>query len=229
MAKVIARGVALLLCGALVGLLVPGCTITIGPGTGEELPSDPAGGEGEQNSPSGTGEETLSPEEQDALEELQSVDPLEFRLKTAATTYAAVACAGLVESQIADPDSVDMETVTQLFDEYGPIAVDEAMAWMNSVDPSLIPVDIKPDFTCRNEPYLCPDTVACSFGSEPYVCWTTQCGKGPCPWCPFLDSLVYKHYCVYGCTRSGKLMGGAVMLKTRFGGWNGPRCIYFGN
>jgi hypothetical protein len=229
MAKLIARVAALLLCGSLGALLVPGCVIRIGPGTGEDTSTDPTSTEGEPDGTDNPNEAGMTPEEQAALESFESVDPDEFRFKTAATIYAASACASLVESRIPDPDAVDLETVSALFEQYAPIAVDEAMVWLDSVDPSVIPVDIKPDFSCRNDPYRCPDTVACSFGSEPYICWVTQCGKGPCPWCPFLDSLVYKHYCVYGCTMSDKLVGGAIMLKTRFGNsWNGPRCIYFG-
>jgi hypothetical protein len=31
---------------------------------------------------------------------------------------------------VADPATVDEATVTQLFEEYAPIAFDEALAWM---------------------------------------------------------------------------------------------------
>lgn len=51
MARVIARVAALLLCGSLGSLLVPGCVIRIGPGTGEDTSTDPTSTEGE---PDGT-------------------------------------------------------------------------------------------------------------------------------------------------------------------------------
>jgi hypothetical protein len=38
MGKVMAKVGALLLCGSLAAILAPGCTITIGPGTGEDEP-----------------------------------------------------------------------------------------------------------------------------------------------------------------------------------------------
>src|SRR5262249_1051421 len=114
---------ALLLCGSLGVVLAPGCTIRIVPGTGEDGPSNPAGNSSETDGMNTADSETLSPEEQAALEALQNMDPAELSLKTAATTYAAVACASLVESQIADPSAVDEATVNELFEQYAPIAV----------------------------------------------------------------------------------------------------------
>jgi hypothetical protein len=231
MAKVLAKVGALLLCGSFGVVLAPGCTIRIGPGTGEDGPSNSAGGATEPDDTSTTDGDTLSSEEQAALKALHNVDPAELSLKTAATTYAAVTCASLVESQIADPATVDEATVRELFEQYAPLAADEALAWMETVDPSLIPLQVLDNLTCQEEPWNCPWKVPCSWGSEPAFCFVSQCGKGPCPWCPFLSNLVYKHWCVYGCVRSGKLIGGAVMLKTRFplgDGWNGPHCMYFG-
>lgn len=231
MAKVMAKVGALLLCGSLGVVLVPGCTIRIGTGTSEDGSSSPAGGATEPGGTSATDGETLSPEEQAALEALQNVDPSELAMKTAATSYAAAACASLVESQIADPANVDEETVNELFAQYAPLAVDEALAWMDTVDPSLIPLQVLPSTACQEEPYKCPFKVPCSWGGEPAFCSVTQCGKGACPWCPFFSNIIYQHWCVYGCMRLDKLIGGAVLLKTRFGmdgGWNGPHCMYFG-
>lgn len=120
--------VTLVLCGSLGMVLAPACTIRIGPGTGEEGASDPIGGTEEPEGPSDVGGDGLTPEEQAAFEALQNVDPTEFSMKTAATTYAAAGCASLVESQIADPATVDEATVTQLFEEFAPLAFDEALA-----------------------------------------------------------------------------------------------------
>ena len=235
MGKMMAKVGALLLCGSLGVVLAPGCTIRIGSGTGDDGRSSPAGNSTEPDDTGAMDGETLSPEEQaalEALEALQNVDPDDFRMKTAATSYAAVSCASLIESQVADPEAVDPSTVTRLFEQYAPIAFDEAMAWMESVDPSLIPLDIKPDFACVKPPHSCPATVPCGFGGEPVFCHVTQCSKGKCPWCPFLDGLLYNEWCAYGCVRFGgnKLVGGAVMLRHRFGGggWDGPHCKYFG-
>jgi hypothetical protein len=220
----------LVLCGSLGVVLAPACTIRIGPGTGEDGPSDPVNGTGEPEEPSDTGGGTLTPEEQAAFEALQNVDPAEFTMKTAATSYAAAACASLVESQVADPATVDEATVTQLFEEYAPIAFDEALAWMETADPSLIPL-LVPEASCVLPPFSCPATVACSWGGEPVFCLATQCAEGPCPYCPWFSKLVYEYYCVYGCIRPGagnKLVGGAMLFRTIFGNWDGPHCKYFG-
>jgi hypothetical protein len=211
-------------------VLAPACTIRIGPGTGEDGASPPVKGTGEPEEPSDTGGDTWTPEEQAAFEALRNVDPTEFTMKTAATTYAAAGCASLVESQIADPATVDEATVTQLFEEYAPIAFDEALAWMETTDPSLVPL-LVPDASCVGPPFSCPGTVPCSFGGEPVFCHVTQCAEGPCPYCPWFSKLVYKSYCVYGCVRFGagnKLVGGAMLFRTRFGNWDGPHCMYFG-
>jgi hypothetical protein len=100
-----------------------------------------------------TEEPVLTPEDEEAIVALQGVDPDEFALKEATAHYAAAACSTLVQSQVPDPDNVDVETLQQLFDQYAPLAEDAALAWMSSVDPSSL-ADIlpKPNMECTLSP-----------------------------------------------------------------------------
>jgi hypothetical protein len=160
----------------------------------------------------------LSPEEQAVVEALQNADPEDVNLGTAMAAYAAVGAASLVESQIADPAMVDDAMLEQLYNEYAPIAVDVALAWMQSVDPSTIPTAWNAvNFACEKEPYTCPQKDYCSFGAEPVLCVINECGTGPCPLCPwFLKNVIFKSWCLYGCGRGDKYLGAAFRLITRF-------------
>jgi hypothetical protein len=219
MGKMVAKVGALLLCGSIAAVLAPGCTIRIGPGTGEDGPSNSSGGTAEPDSTGTTNSETLSPEEQAAIEALQNADPNDVKVGTAMAAYAAVGTASLVEAQTLDPNTVDDATLQQLYNEYAPIAVDEAISWMQSVDPSTIPTATwnTINFTCEEEPYTCPRKDYCSFGGEPVLCVINECGTGPCSNCPWpLKNLVFKSWCLYGCGRGDKYLGAAFRLITRF-------------
>jgi hypothetical protein len=88
------------------------------------------------------------------LDAFQNADPEEVKMGTAVASYAAVGCASLVESQIADPTTVDEVTVEELFAQYAPGVVEQALAWSASIDPETIPLTgIEPDFSCIKEPY----------------------------------------------------------------------------
>ncbi|WP_437585759.1 hypothetical protein [Sorangium sp. So ce1000] len=152
------------------------------------------------------------------IEVLQSADPEQVNMATATAIYAAVGAASLVESQVVDPASVDEATIQQLLDTYVPIAVDQAISWAQSVDPSTVPAAWNTvNFACEEEPYTCPRKDYCSFGAEPVLCVINECGQGPCPSCPWpLNNLVFKAWCVYGCGRGDKYVGAAFRLITRF-------------
>lgn len=218
MAGMIARLGALFLCGSTGTLLIPGCVIRIGSGSGDGETSTPelSGEEEQQQVDPGT--EELTPEEQEAIMALQNADPEEVKLGTLMAAYAAVGTASLIESQIADPATVDDATVQQLYNDYAPLAIDEAISWVQSVDPSTIPTAWNTvNFTCEGEPYTCPRKDYCSFGAEPVLCVINECGTGPCPQCPWsLKNLIFKSWCLYGCGRGDKYLGAAFRLITRF-------------
>lgn len=217
MTRMIARIAALLLCGSFGALLVPGCVIRIGPGSGEgdETTQNPTESNEEPPVPSG---EELTPEEREAIESLQNADPEQVKMGTAMAVYAAVGTASLVESQIVDPDTVDEATLEQLYTEYASIAIDQAITWGQSIEPSAISTAWNTvNFTCEEEPYTCPRKDYCSFGGEPVLCVINECGTGPCESCPWpLKNLLFKSWCAYGCGRGDKYLGAAFRLITRF-------------
>jgi len=150
-----------------------------------------------------------------------------FRSGVAA--YAASATMALVESQIADPASVDAETVAALIEQYAPAAIDEALAWAQTVDPSAVPEPqggVVVDFACMDPPYLCEQKKTCPYEGAEIGCYISHCGSGKCPWCPFGGNLIFKSWCSYGCIKGGEVVAGAFMIRTIFNNWNGPWCVY---
>lgn len=206
------------MCASFSAVLAPGCEIHIGSGSGsdDEITQNPNGGEGEPAVPGGS--EVPATEEQAAIEALQNADPEQVKVGTAMAAYAAVATASFLESQITDPATADEAMIEQLFNDYVPIAVDQAISWAQSVDPSTIATAWNTiNFTCEEEPYTCPRKDYCSFGAEPVLCVINECGQGPCQSCPWpLNNLVIKSWCVYGCGRGDKYLGAAFRLMTRF-------------
>lgn len=104
---------------------------------------------------------------------------------------------------------------------------EEAEAWLASMDESSPMGDsVVPKFECMNKPYECPYHAQCSFGGVSTSCNVTQCGEGKCGMCPdAVSKLLIKGWCAYGCMRGTEMVGGAFILKTRFGSDNGPWCI----
>ena len=91
---------------------------------------------------------------------------------------------GFVESQIADPGSLDEETLVALIEQYAPGAIDVALAWASTVDPSVIPVPqdgVVVDFTCQEPPYLCDQKTTCPYEGAKIGCFVSHCGSGKCP------------------------------------------------
>ncbi|XXT18448.1 hypothetical protein WME94_50290 [Sorangium sp. So ce429] len=239
MARLGSKLAALTLCGALGAFIAPACVINIGPGIGEDeeaprapedeqTPPDPTEGAGGQMEAGG---EAPGPEEQaalDALEAFRAADPETFAIRSAATAYVAVATANLVESQIGDPSTVDSAAVSQLFDQYAPIAAEQAALWMQSAEPSAFLDGVFAKYECIEEPHFCSSSEHCLTWEPPASCVVTQCGKGSCPWCPFWGNLMYDGWCGYACMQSGRWVGGAIKLRTHFfGKWDGPYCFRF--
>jgi hypothetical protein len=173
------------------------------------------------------GSSGYTPEEQAAIDALQKVDPAEAALKNAAASYAAVALSNLVQSHIQDPAMVDSATIQQLFDQYAPIANDQALAWMASADASALSDRVLPNFECKDPPHSCEVREYCPLG-DGAVCYVTGCGDGKCPYCDPFGNLIYKGYCAYACMQGTKYWGYGFNLRTRFPKpWNGFFCAPF--
>ncbi|MGK4003771.1 hypothetical protein WMF31_14160 [Sorangium sp. So ce1036] len=174
------------------------------------------------------GDEPRSPEEQ-AYDELLSVDPQEFTLKTMATSYAAVMVASLIEGQVPDPASINEESFAAMVDHYAPGAGEAARLWSETPEALAMASDYMiPDFSCMNEPYGCPYTTECPYNGGVAVCMITSCGDAQCPWCPWeLGNLVFKSWCSYGCMRNGQMVAGAYILVSTWWGAGSVECIYW--
>ena len=181
-----------------------------------------AAGGGTTTEPGG-GEVTSEEEAQAALAE---ADPVGVARATAVASYAAVKTASLVEAQVLDPQAVDPVVLEQLVNQAAPIASDEALAWVDTLDAETLAQSIRPDFSCPEEPYLCEWNARCDWLlPKGTFCVVSGCGLGSCPICPVLFSnLIVDSWCSYGCLHNGQVIGGAFTLKTRFRDL-GPICI----
>ncbi|MDI3291207.1 hypothetical protein [Polyangium sp. 15x6] len=94
--------------------------------------------------------------EEEAQAAFAKADPVEVARATAIASYAAVKTASLVEAQVLDPQAVDPVVLEQLVNQAAPIASDEALAWVDTLDVEALAQSIHPDFSCPEEPYLCP-------------------------------------------------------------------------
>lgn len=204
---------AAVLCAVLGMLIVPACEIHFQKGeTSGQTAPDPTSGTG-----AGTGgaTSTLTPEELAAVDALQKADPIEIARITDTAAFAAVTTNNLVGAQIVDPSTLDAATAAQLIDSVAPDAINAALAWAQSVDPSTLSVGVYPKPECTEPPNNCPYTAKCP--NVPGVCIITQCGKGGCPTCPDLfENIVISGWCAYGCMKGTEVTGGGFILQTKF-------------
>ena len=135
------------LCAVFGALVTPACEIRIQQGdASSQVPPDPTSGAG---AGAGAGEptSTLTPEELAAIEALRNADPVEVARITDTAAFAAVTTNNLVGAQIVDPSTLDAATAAQLIDSVAPDAINAALAWAQSVDPSTLSVGIYPKST----------------------------------------------------------------------------------
>jgi hypothetical protein len=209
------------LCAVFGALVGPACEIKIGPGTGGGPSSDPATTAGAGGAGGSSG--TWTPEELAADDAIQHADQAQIALLTATAAYAAVDTASLVDAQGVDPSTLDAASASQLVDASAPDGIAAALAWAQSVDPSLFPASYYPKFECIYPPTSCPHTIKCPDFSG--ICVVTDCGSGSCPSCPAFSNLIIKSWCAYGCvSTTGDNVGGAFILNTFFGP-DGPHCF----
>jgi hypothetical protein len=210
---------AVVLC-AVLG--VPACEIRIQQGeTSGQTSPDTTTGAG-----AGTGgaTSTLTPEELAALDALQQADPIEVARITDTAAFAAVTTNNLVVLQMVDPSTLDATTAAQLLDAAAPEAIKAALAWSQTVEESVFTPGIYPKNECVAPPRNCPFTTTCP--DIPGMCFVTGCGKGSCPLCPeYLQNLVVKGWCAYGCMQGSEMTGGAFILQTQFKLQGDPYCF----
>lgn len=207
------------LCAVFGALVTPACEIRIQRGDASgQTPPDATGGAG-----AGEPTSTLTPEELAAIEALQKADPVEVALVTDTAAFAAVTTNNLISAQMVDPSTLDATTVSQFIDSVAPDAINAALAWSQSIDPSTLPTGIYPKPECIDPPNNCPYTIKCP--NVPGMCAVTQCGRGSCPTCPgFFENLIIEGWCAYGCMKGSEVTGGGFILQTRWGSTN-PKCF----
>lgn len=204
---------AVVLCAVLGALVAPACEIHIQQGeTSGQTSPDPTSGAG-----AGTGgaTSTLTPEELDAIDALRNADPVEVARVTDTAAFAAVTTNNLISAQMMDLSTLDSTAASQLIDSVAPDAINAALAWSQSIDPSALPTGIYPKTECIEPPHDCPYTMRCT--NVPGICTVTQCGEGSCPMCPgYAGNVVIKGWCAYGCMKGTEVTGGGFILQTRF-------------
>lgn len=207
------------LCLVLVALVAPACEIHLQRGTSGEPAPDPTGGAGAGGTAGGWTSEELA-----AFDAIQNADPVEIARVTNMASFAAVSTSNFAGAQVGDPSTLDAATASQLIDSVAPDAINAALAWAQSADPSVFSALYSPKFECGDEPNNCPYVTKCK-DFPGWVCSVTDCGQGTCPTCPeFLQSLLVKGWCAYGCMKGTEVTGGAFILQTKWAP-NGPFCF----
>jgi hypothetical protein len=207
---------------------VPACEIRIGPGTAAGGQTDPTGGgaTGAGGSGGAAGAWAPTPEEQDAIDALQNVDPAVLQRIDAKNAYAAAVTSNLVAAQVADPSTLDDATLSSLIDAAAPAAILEAEAWAQLADPALFPpTTVYSKFECIEPPNNCPAMTKC-VDYPGANCIVIDCGRGKCPgYCPeFISDLISTGWCSYACMKGTEVVAGAFILQIRWG-HTGPMCI----
>lgn len=206
---------AIVLCAVLGVLVAPACEIQIGRGTSSgtsgETPIEPAGGT--TGTSAGTG---FTPEEQESIDAIENTDNQLAVAKADLTAqFASYTLQGLVEMNAGDPSVLDETTLRNLVDQYAPEAAQQALQWIQTIDPSTIELGyLKKKSECVQQ-QDCNYMETCDFGSGLVACPITGCGSGKCPACPGVfnvDNLIVKGWCAHTCTQAQFIVGIKVVL-----------------
>lgn len=231
---------ALLLCGSAVPIIMLGCVIRIGPGGDGEETIDNSGGsagstaQGGDPTQGGAGSAEWVPEEQEAIAVIESSDQNLATRSAFAGEYTSSALAALIEANVPDPAAIDTTALAALVDQYAPEIWQEANAWAEALDASIIQAaTITPKPECQ-EAYgrSCSYSWGCLFDNIGWsTCILTGCGKGACPSCPSLfdiDALIVQKWCSYTCvsTKDQSIVGIAIHLKLALNG-SIEKCFLF--
>jgi hypothetical protein len=215
MSRMVAKLGALLVCGFLGAVVVPGCVIRIGSGTD----TDESGGVDTQDPTVEAGEpENSNMPTQEDLDNLAQADPQQVALGKAKAAFTAYNTMGLIATNTADPSQLDEEAMAELIDYYAPLAWAEAEKWAATID--LTTLDAPPVYyagECAEPPYDCEGRVECPFAK---ICLLTSCGKsnecGPCPGIFDLSKLAVEKWCAYTCVVGKEVVGLSIVFWSKF-------------
>jgi hypothetical protein len=219
---------ALAVSAGLASLMVPGCTIRIGPDSG---PVDDSSGDEPgtpQEPPATTGTEAPDPvaDEEAFVKGMEGADPREVAVITAKTSYALYLINGSIESQGLAPEVLDEATLASLVETYAPWALQEAEAWIATVDPGTL-LSAPSGYTERPE---CAVEYGCPFLHKVWskskqrwaLCGINDCGDGrcrPCPeWFGGFAKIAMKGWCSYVCLVGTETIGSAGTVIGAFRG-----------
>ncbi|KYG02312.1 hypothetical protein BE21_55045 [Sorangium cellulosum] len=218
-----------LACSAALGVaLTPSCTFRFGTGSedadrSDDLTdfSDPGEEENAPRSP------TEPASEEDVFTDaIASADPLQLAVATARTSYALYLLDGSIESEGVAPESLDEMALSMLVERYLPWALEQADAWVATMDPAFLPA-LPMGYIVR---YECADEFGCPYSHKVWsrskqrwaVCGPNDCGDGrckPCPeWFGSLANLAVKGWCSYVCIVDAEVVGSAGTIISSFRG-----------
>ena len=241
------RLVAAVFAAASLGVVVtPGCVIKLGKGTGPDE-TEGAGGSGATGSEGGTAGEAgaggsyLDDEIQMGEEAYAQLDQQELAFASARAGHMTCALSGAVDTGIQvqglDPESLDLEALLSLVEQYAPEATAEVDALLAGVDPSTLAYTVKPKPECMDQG--CKYAEKCQkpgyIPEVSHVCFVDDCGPAKCRTCPdwvndILQNIAFKTWCSYVCVQSGtsppKVVAvGAGFISKFLNVFGGPFCI----
>jgi hypothetical protein len=216
----VGAALTLVVLGALV---VPGCVIKLGKGGGPDEKGSASGAGGTGGQGAGTGGQGAGTEDP-----FQNADPAQVvreGLKASAASYLAQ---GTVEQAIVlqgiDPATLDATTAQQLIDDAWPGAVDQAEAWLSTLDPSAFEAAVHPSAAyCSG--LGCPSKIWCDskYYNKSIACNLQACGDAACKACPDwfgpLKHLVIQAWCSYVCMDGDTVLGSAAYVVTPWDGY----------
>lgn len=210
--KAIRTVAAILSAAVLVLVVVPGCVIKIekrnGPGPDETAGS---GGSGTASNSGGTAG-TAGTDLQEGEDTYAQLDPLELRTASAKAGFMTCALSGAVDTGIQvqglDPNTLDLDALLALVEQYAPDASAQADTWLQSVDTSTLAYTVVPKPEC--EDMGCKYKSPCQQGYIPsvkHVCFVDDCGPAKCRSCPdwindILQHIAFKTWCSYVCVQT---------------------------
>lgn len=208
--------------------LMPSCTFRFGPGSAERNDSD------NSIDPHNSGEDTATPDgstdpapEEDVFPDaIASADPQQLAVTTARMSYALYLINGSIEAEGLAPEALDEATMSMLVESYLPWALEQADAWVATVDPALLPA-LPMGHVVR---YECAEEFGCPYSHKVWsrskqrwaVCGPNDCGDGrckPCPeWFGSFANLAIKGWCSYACLVDADVVGSAGTIISSFRG-----------
>jgi hypothetical protein len=194
--------------GFLAFVVVPGCVITIGPGT------DDGTNDGTEENPSGEIDSTTNeptPSEQQMGEEIYAqLDPQELAIASTRAGLTTCALASTLDSLNLDPSTLDDAAIADLMEQYGPAIEEQAASWFSGIEQSNLTYTKMPKYECVQQ-YGCKHPATCQYKYIPpvdHLCLIDDCGKAKCRNCPdfvndLLQNVVIKAWCSYVCVETG--------------------------